>query len=312
MRLASVEHDGVRRLAAALDGDRLALLPERLGTLDDIVRGGDDALAAAADAVGGATRVELDAVRLLAPLSRFNRDVLCAGWNYWDHFEESAGRREGQEPEGRPEHPTFFTKGPDTVIGPHDDIGLDPALSSKWDYEAEVALVIGRDGRCIPEERALEHVFGWCVANDVSQRDLQRAHGGQWLKGKSIDATMPLGPWITTAEELEDPYALQIECELNGEVMQNASTAQVAFRFERLIAELSWGMTLRAGDVLLTGTPSGIGNARDPQVFLKPGDLLVTRVSRLGELRNRVVQASLTEPSGTLPEKSDGNARATS
>lgn len=153
--------------------------------------------------------------------------------------------------------------------------------------------MIGKDGRSIPEERAWEHVFGFCIANDVSQRDLQRRHGGQWLKGKSIDATMPLGPWITTVDEVEDPYALTVRCHVNGELLQEASTAQVAFRFERIIAELSWGMTLRAGDVILTGTPSGIGNAREPQVFLLPGDEVVTGVSGLGELRNRVVARDL-------------------
>ena len=214
------------------------------------------------------------------------------GWNYWDHFEESKGKREGQDPAETPKHPTFFTKGPDTVIGPFDDIAYDPELSKKWDYEAEVALVFGRDGRDIPEDQAWQHVFGFCVANDVSQRDLQRAHGGQWLKGKSIDATMPLGPWITTVDEIADPYALRIQCEVNGERRQNASTGQMAFRFERLIAELSRGMTLRAGDVLLTGTPSGIGNAREPQVFLGDGDVILTHVSGLGTLRNRVAQSS--------------------
>jgi len=214
------------------------------------------------------------------------------GWNYWDHFEESKGKREGQDPAETPKHPTFFTKGPDTVIGPFDDIAYDPELSKKWDYEAEVALVFGRDGRDIPEDQAWQHVFGFCVANDVSQRDLQRAHGGQWLKGKSIDATMPLGPWITTVDEIADPYALRIQCEVNGERRQNASTGRMAFRFERLIAELSRGMTLRAGDVLLTGTPSGIGNAREPQVFLGDGDVVLTHVSGLGTLRNRVAQSS--------------------
>lgn len=233
-------------------------------------------------------------MRLLAPLRRFNRDILCTGWNYWDHFEESKGKREGQDPPTRPEHPTFFTKGPDTVIGPLDDIAFDPELSTKWDYEAEVAIVIGRDGRSIPEQRAAEHIFGYCVANDVSQRDLQRQHGGQWLKGKSIDATMPLGPWITTADEIVDHHALDIELELDGQTLQKASTRQVAFTFERIIAELSWGMTLRAGDVILTGTPSGIGNARDPQIFLTDGARMVTRVTQLGTLRNRVTRTRLT------------------
>ncbi|QUQ63658.1 fumarylacetoacetate hydrolase family protein [Kutzneria sp. CA-103260] len=289
MRLASVWFDGGWQLGSVdMDQAEIALLP---GSLDDVVRGVTP-LAAVRAAAASAPKMPLADVRLGPPLRRFNRDILCTGWNYWDHFEESKGKREGQDPAEIPRHPTFFTKGPDTVIGPFDDIAYDPELSKKWDYEAEVALVIGRDGRDIPEGQAWQHVFGFCVANDVSQRDLQRAHGGQWLKGKSIDATMPLGPWITTVDEVTDPNGLRILCEVNGERRQNASTGQMAFRFERLIAELSRGMTLRAGDVLLTGTPSGIGNAREPQVFLGEGDVVVTHVSELGTLRNRVTAQS--------------------
>ena len=294
MRLAAVLLDGARRLGVIDAGNQAVMLPENVPCLDDVVRGGPDALDFVRAALPGAAVVPLTDAHLAAPLARFNRDILCTGWNYWDHYEESAGKREGQDPTTRPEHPTFFTKGPDAVIGPYDDIAYDPVISQKWDYEAEVAIIIGRDGRSIPEEKAMDHVFGLSVANDVSQRDLQRRHGGQWLKGKSIDHTMPLGPWITTLDDIPDPYALTIECELNGSRLQHATTAQMAFRLERLIAELSWGMTLRAGDVILTGTPSGIGNAREPQIFLEVGDTLVTRVSGLGELRNKVIQTQLT------------------
>ena len=308
MRLATVRTKNGPRLAAVVAGDahgpsafdrpiggqlQTVILPAALGSLDDVVRGGPGALEAARVAAAGGERVPLDPEALAAPLSRFNRDVLCTGWNYWDHFYESAGLREGQEPAAKPEHPTFFTKGPDTVIGPTDDIAFDPELSSKWDYEAELALVIGRDGRSIREEDAWDHVFGFCVANDVSQRDLQRAHGGQWLKGKSIDGTMPLGPWITTLDEVPDPAALTVECEIDGRLLQSASTGEMAFPIPTLIAELSRGMTLRAGDLLLTGTPSGIGNAREPQVFLADGNIIETRVSGLGTLGNRVTETNL-------------------
>lgn len=281
MKLAAVTVNGVRR-AGVVEDDSIALLST---TVDDIVRG------APAGARGEV--LPLAEVRLESPLHRFNRDILCTGWNYLDHFEESKGKRAGQDPVSMPERPTFFTKGPDTVIGPADDIAYDPEISAKWDYEAEIAMVIGRDGRSIPEEKALDHVFGFLVANDVSQRDLQRAHGGQWLKGKSLDATMPLGPWITTADSV-DLTDLQVQCEVNGVLLQNASSAQMAFSFARIIAELSHGMTLRAGDVILTGTPSGIGNAREPQIFLQDGDVVVTRVSGLGELRNTVTLTDLT------------------
>ncbi|WP_086666568.1 fumarylacetoacetate hydrolase family protein [Lentzea kentuckyensis] len=280
MKLASLTVDGVRR-AGVVDGQSITLLST---TVDDIVRG-------APLGVRGEV-LPLAEVRLEAPLHRFNRDILCTGWNYLDHFEELKGKRGGQEPSSLPEHPTFFTKGPDTVIGPSDDIAYDPDISASWDYEAEIAMVIGRDGRSIPEEKALDHVVGFLVANDVSQRDLQRAHGGQWLKGKSLDATMPLGPWLTTVDEV-DPTGMRVQCEVNGVLLQNASSAQMAFSFARIIAELSHGMTLRAGDVILTGTPSGVGNAREPQLFLRDGDLVVTRVSGLGELRNTVTLTPL-------------------
>jgi 2-keto-4-pentenoate hydratase/2-oxohepta-3-ene-1,7-dioic acid hydratase in catechol pathway len=292
MRLATVRQDDGLRTAVVTD-DGAAVLPAGSPTVDDVVRSAE-ALAAVRQTARSAPVIALGELNLDAPLRRFNRDVLCTGWNYWDHFEESFGKREGQDPTSRPEHPTFFTKGPDTVIGPADDIAWDPNVSQKWDYEAEMALVIGRAGRSIPEERAFEHVAGYLVANDVSQRDLQRAHGGQWLKGKSIDRTMPLGPWLTLADEIDDPANLQISCELNGTVMQQASTRQMAFSIPQLIAELSWGMTLQPGDVLLTGTPSGIGNAREPQIFLTEGDTVVTRVVGLGELPNRLVRADMT------------------
>ena len=292
MRFGAVLVDGARR-TAVIEGEEAAVLPPGSPTPDDAVRD-TQALESLRAAARDAERLPLAGLDLCAPLTRFNRDILCTGWNYWEHFEESQGKREGQDPKERPAHPTFFTKGPDTVIGPYDDIAFDPEISAKWDYEAEVALVIGRTGRSIPEEKALDHVAGYLVANDVSQRDLQRAHGGQWLKGKSIDRTMPLGPWITTPDEIADPHDLAITFDLNGVRLQDATTALTAFTFARVIAELSWGMTLRAGDVVLTGTPHGIGNAREPQIFLKEGDELVTRVKGLGELRNRVVRTRLS------------------
>nr|WP_238354850.1 fumarylacetoacetate hydrolase family protein [Kribbella sandramycini] len=274
-------------------GDSIRVAPAEYGTVDDVVRG-LIGVPLVREWLRDVEPQPLSSVALGAPLQRFNRDILCTGWNYVDHFYESAGKREGQDPDALPAHPTFFTKGPDTVIGPYDPIAYDAELSRQWDYEAELAIVIGRDGRSIPAERAHQHVFGYLVANDVSQRDLQRAHGGQWLKGKSIDATMPLGPWITTADEIPDPAGLRITCEVNGVVLQAATVGQMAFDIPRLIEELSRGMTLRAGDVLLTGTPSGIGNAREPQVFLSDGDQVVTRVSKLGSLRNQVSRTRLT------------------
>lgn len=296
MKLATVVHQGAERVGALAGEGELVLLPAGHGDLVDLVRAGDEGLARAAEAVARrAEVVPVAQVRLLAPIRRFRRDILCAGWNYWDHFEEGRGKREGQDVP-RPEHPTFFTKGPDTVIGPTDPIAYDPRLSSKWDYEAELAVVVGGTGRSVPPAEAASYVWGYTLANDISQRDLQRAHGGQWLKGKSIDGTMPLGPWVVTADELGCPPDLRLQCLVNGELRQDASTAQMAFDVPTLISELSYGMTLRPGDLLLTGTPAGVGNAREPQQFLREGDEVVVRATGLGELRNRLVTTDLAGP----------------
>jgi 2,4-didehydro-3-deoxy-L-rhamnonate hydrolase len=294
MRFVTLEVAG-REQVGVLDEAEVVLLSADLGDLVSVIEGGPAALDAVRNELADGPRLALAGARLLAPLRRFRRDLLCTGWNYWDHFEESKGKRDGQDVDA-PEHPTFFTKGPDAVIGPYDDIAYDPAISAKWDYEAELALVIGKAGRSIPVSVALEHVWGYTLANDVSQRDLQRAHGGQWLKGKSIDQTMPLGPWIVTADELGDPQDLRLQCWVNGERRQDASTRQMAYDVATLISELSFGMTLRPGDLLLTGTPAGIGNARDPQVFLAEGDEVVVRGDRIGELRNTLVRRELATP----------------
>lgn len=275
-----------------VDGKSVTPLPESFGDLTDIIAGGDTALRGIRDFLDATDdQLSLSTVRLLPPVRRFRRDVLCTGWNYWDHFEEGRGKREGQDVP-RPTAPTFFTKSPDVVIGPYDDIAFDPRISAKWDYEAELAVIIGKHCRSVPERDATAVVWGYCLANDVSQRDLQRRHGGQWLKGKSIDATMPLGPWVTTTDQV-DLAEVILTCSLNGDLMQNAGVRQMAFPIARLIAELSFGMTLHPGDVLLTGTPSGVGNSREPPVFLKDGDEVVVSGTGLGELRNRVTRTDL-------------------
>lgn len=292
MKFASVRVDGAVVPGVVADGE-IVLLGNQFADLSALVAAGAEGLAAARSATSSADarRVPLEGADLAPPITRFNRDVLCTGWNYWDHFEEGRGRRDGQEVD-RPTAPTFFTKSPGAIIGPADDIACDPNLSKKWDYEAEVAFVIGAPGRSIPTTRAVDHIFGFCLANDISTRDLQRRHGGQWMKGKSPDNTTPLGPLLVTPDEIDLPE-LRIECHLNGEVMQSALVKQMAFSIPEIIAELSYGMTLNSGDVVLTGTPAGVGNGRTPQVFLKPGDEVVTKGTGLGELRNRLAQQDL-------------------
>ncbi len=285
---------------AAIDGEELVVLSENFKDLNAIIEGGKAALDIVRTVLGSkqAERLSTEDSVFLAPISRFRRDVLCTGWNYWDHFEEGREMRAQQE---RPKAPTFFTKSPDTVCGPNDPIAVDQRISQTWDYEAEVALVFGTSGRSIPRATAFDHVFGYMLANDVSQRDLQRRHGGQWMKGKSIDATMPLGPVLVTADEF-DPQDEEIELLLNGTRLQSASTRQMAFAVPDLIAELSLGMTVRAGDVLLTGTPSGVGQSRKPPVFLKDGDEVVVRSRNLGQQTNRVRETDLVGQSDVTIE----------
>jgi 2-keto-4-pentenoate hydratase/2-oxohepta-3-ene-1,7-dioic acid hydratase in catechol pathway len=226
----------------------------------------------------------LGEVRVLAPIPRPRKNVFCVGWNYLEHFEEGKPIRGTQE---LPEHPVFFSKVVTAVNGPYDPIPYDAAATSKLDWEVELGVIIGKTGKNIPEARALEHVFGYTVVNDVSARDLQRGHGGQWHKGKSLDGTCPLGPVIVTADEL-DPGQLRVATRVNGVTKQESNTRHMYFKIPRLLAELSLGLTLEPGDILSTGTPQGVGFARTPPEFLKPGDVLETEIEGIGVLRNPI------------------------
>lgn len=224
-------------------------------------------------------------VRLHAPIPRPAKNILCVGWNYLEHFEE--GGQKLQDNRELPKHPVFFTKAPTTVTGPYDTIPFHSHLSTQLDWEAELGLVVGTAGRDIGEGDAMRHVFGYCVVNDLSWRDLQRRHGGQWFKGKSLDGSCPMGPWIVTSDSF-DPADVQVVTRLNGVVKQDSRTRYQYFKLPRLLAELSAGMTLEPGDVVSTGTPSGVGYARNPSEFLKPGDLLETEVEGIGVMRNPI------------------------
>lgn len=228
----------------------------------------------------------LGEVRLLAPIPRPRKNVFCVGWNYSKHFKE--GEKIRAQVQELPDHPTFFTKAPTAVNGPYDDIELDPRVTQKLDWEVELAVIFGPGGKNIAETDAMGHVFGYTVANDVSAREIQRQHGQQWFKGKSIDGTCPLGPWIVTADEL-DPTDLRMTCRLNGVVKQDSYTRHMHFKLPRLISELSLGLTLEAGDLFLSGTPEGVGHARTPPEFMQKGDVLETEIEGIGIMRNRIV-----------------------
>ncbi|HTP40680.1 MAG TPA: fumarylacetoacetate hydrolase family protein [Steroidobacteraceae bacterium] len=298
MKLVSFQYRGQVRAGLWLGTEALDLqhalelrqLGGDLSSVLAIVRGGTPALQLIAElerelpALAAARRPAHE-LQLLAPIPAPARNVFCVGRNYLDHV------REGYAASGAdtqlPKAPQFFTKATHTVCGPGAAVRLDPGVTSKLDYEVELALVIGKGGRDIAPDRAFEHVFGYTVANDITARDLQRRHD-QWFKGKSLDDTLPLGPWLVDRDSLGDPATLELSLEVNGEPRQRAQVAQMIFDIPTLIAQLSAGLTLDAGDIVITGTPAGVGFAMEPPRYLKPGDRVVARIDRIGELSNTI------------------------
>ena len=226
----------------------------------------------------GKDTVPLGEARIHAPIVRPQK-VIGIGLNYEDHAAETGA--------DIPEKPIVFAKYANTVIGPGETIRI-PPITEQADYEAELAVIIGRAARNVPESEALDYVFGYANANDVSSRDLQFSEGGQWTRSKSIDTFCPLGPFVATKDEIVDPQGLSIRCILNGEVMQDGTTSKMIFSVAELISFLTQGMTLVPGDVIVTGTPPGVGSARDPQVWLKDGDEVTIEIEGLGSLTNPV------------------------
>lgn len=272
-----------RQLGLSLDFDERDMV--------SLIAAGDAARTTVARIVAEAP-VDLDlplaGIHLKAPIPRPRKNIFCVGWNYLEHFKE--GEKTRPQATEMPAHPAFFSKAPTTANGPRDPVPFYSSLSAQMDWEVELGVVIGKSGKDIRAEDALRHVFGYCVINDISWRDIQRRHGQQWFKGKSIDGTCPMGPWLTTADEI-DPADLRLTCRVNGVIKQDSSTARMYFRIPQIIAELSQGMTLEAGDIIATGTPAGVGHARTPPEFMKPGDLLETEIAGLGMLRNLIVSA---------------------
>lgn len=230
----------------------------------------------------------LHSVELAAPIPRPRKNIMCLGRNYYDHAVESYQARGVERPAG--DAPVIFTKAPTTINAPYGPIVIDPVVSEQIDWEVELAVIIGKAGKNIAEEDALSYVFGYCVLNDVSARDLQDRFK-QFFKGKSLDGYCPLGPWIVTADEIPDPQQLMVRLRVNNETKQESSTSAMIYSVKTIISLLSLGMTLEPGDIIATGTPSGVGFARKPPEFLKAGDIMETEIDGLGLLRNEVVSA---------------------
>lgn len=224
--------------------------------------------------------------KLLAPIPRPSKNVFCVGRNYAEHVYE--GNRAQKIDDALPDYPIWFSKPPTAVIGPDAAIVIDHAISDKIDYEVELGVILGRKGRDIPASRAHDYIFGYTIINDITARDVQRRHK-QFLKGKGLDTSCPMGPEIVTRDEVPDDGNLFVRTTVNGELRQDGNTRDMIFPVATLIESLSAGMTLEPGDVIATGTPSGVGYAMEPPCFLRYGDVVSMEVEGIGTLTNRLV-----------------------
>jgi 2-keto-4-pentenoate hydratase/2-oxohepta-3-ene-1,7-dioic acid hydratase in catechol pathway len=282
-RLGVLDGDGVvdlQRAAQATGND----LPS--SDMTAFIALGERGLDLAEQAVAsGQGRVE-GSVRFAPPL-RLRKNVFCIGRNYKAHIEEGF-RARGEEPVF-PKYLEVFSKPPTTLVGHEDDIAWDSSFTQRLDYEVELALVIGTAGRRISADRAAEHIFGYTIANDVSAREVQTNHG-QWFLGKAMDTACPLGPVIVPARDLPKAHNLRLMTRVNGEVRQDSNTSDMLYDIGRILEILSAGLTLEPGDVIITGTPSGVAMGMNPPKWLKDGDVVECEIEGIGVLRNRVVE----------------------
>jgi 2-keto-4-pentenoate hydratase/2-oxohepta-3-ene-1,7-dioic acid hydratase in catechol pathway len=287
MRWVTVLTDEGPRACGLLNGEYVdvkAADPEAPASVRELLElGADYQRRLSAALLRGVVRHDPARARLLAPVPD-PRKIICIGLNYRDHAAESGVPA--------PSEPVLFSKYPTALIGHNEAIVL-PEVSQQVDYEAELVVVIGRGGRHITRARAMEHAGGYSLGHDVSARDWQlNKPGKQWMAGKTFDTFAPVGPALVTPDEVPDPHRLGIRLRLNGQTMQDSSTSQLIFRVDELISYVSQIMTLEPGDLIFTGTPPGVGMARKPPVWLKPGDEVEIEIDRLGTLSNRVVAES--------------------
>ncbi len=284
MRLVTFSHRGLRRLGAR-SGDSIIDLsaadPSIPTTMRDFIEAGDNAISRARAVIDrGDHAISETGVSIHAPIDNPEK-IICIGLNYADHAAESGMPI--------PDEPIVFSKYASSIIGPDENI-VAPSASSQVDYEVELVVVIGKRGRNISEEDALDHVAGYMVGHDVSARDYQlEKPGAQWMMGKTFDTFAPIGPDLVTTDDVPDPHNLGIRCILNGETVQDSNTSQLIFDVPKLIAYLTHVFTLAPGDLIFTGTPPGVGMGREPQLWLKHGDHVICEIDGLGRLENPVV-----------------------
>jgi len=291
MRLLMFRADGGQKVLGALrpGGEDEVVELSEFADLRSLIDAGDDGLAHARVALSSSRSKSrrLADLELLAPLDQPPGNVIAIGRNYQKHAEETA-HLDGHEPSP----PTVFTKAITSLTEPFADIVIDPSVSDKLDWEVELAILIGKAGANIKRERARDHVFGYTVLNDVTARDIQSTWGGQYFKGKSLDRSCPTGPWVVTKDEIENPQVLNLLLRVNGTVKQDGNTGDMIYPVDAIIEWVSKGMTLLPGAIIASGTPDGVGFARTPPEFLKPGDVMETEVEGIGTLQNRIVLAA--------------------
>ena len=284
MKLLRFSNGGGARLGVATDDGVVSLdaLADRYPTMLALIAGGEEASAAARDAVAQAGEtLPLETLSLLAPIERPGK-FLAIGMNYKKHLAEA--QRLGV---AVPTHQYWFNKQTSCIAGPHD--AIDPGATEQLDYEVELGVVIGKAAKNVAAADAKAHVFGYLVVDDVTARDWQK-HSPTFTIGKSFDTHGPVGPWIVTADEIDDPHALGLRCYVNGELRQDGNTAELIYSVWDQIAYLSQAFTLDPGDLLATGTPDGVGVARQPPVFLQPGDVVRCEVDQIGTIENKVAE----------------------
>ena len=278
MKLISYRNAGGDHRLGALQADGIVDLP---GDMLSLLQGGDAAMQSAREAAARADQaIDPQEVELLTPLANPSK-VIAIGLNYMDHIRESGLPM--------PQLATMFCKYPSSIIGGGESIRWSTGLTRQVDFEAELAVVVGKTARNVAEADAYDYVAGYMNCNDVSARDLQFREGDQWLRGKCLDTFCPLGPWLVTRDEIEDPHNLAIQCRVNGQTMQDSNTGEMIYRIPYLIQYLSEAFTLLPGDIIATGTPHGVGAFRDTPIWLQSGDIVEVEIDGLGVLSNPCV-----------------------
>ena len=283
MKFATYQHDGKRHVGVV---DAAAETVTPLDLSEAQAHRGVASLIGMPTIPSAGAPVPLSTVKLEAPLPRPDRNIFCVGKNYFDHAHEfsKSGFDSSAAKGAVPSEPIIFSKVPDCVVGPEQDILIDPGVSEAIDYEAELAVIIGKGGRGISKENAMDHVWGYTIVNDVTARDLQGRYS-QWIVGKSQDTFCPMGPWAVTRDEIDVADAA-IRCSVNGEIRQDSNTGLLIFDIPTIIATISAGVTLKPGDVIATGTPAGVGIGFQPPKYLQPGDIVEVEIDGLGKLKN--------------------------